>query len=418
MPRKGLDYNLDNVKSGQTDFRMDDLRISRHAKKRVNERGSGLEDLRRRPVLAHNNHRVVSTYLPTIQKPKYVSGEFWSTTRKGEIAPKSPLLFREEPFQITIPHHKRASLFGKGGVVIKNLQQTFKVKINVTSDDRVHISGSGDVNGAAAEILKIAGPQFTIVDVSGCEDIVIGREGRVISMIRNQYRVDINFTNNGKALISSASKVEVDGAVDLVSKIVNNHRLAVQKAAARTVREKQTFAATTISRWWRAIRGLPSYLAKPTKKKRKGKSKKSTANNKIKTSTKIAEVTEISEATEVFEAAAISEAQGNVNGGSGGGGYKTHHSRSQHILKSSSNLDEILSPFEKEWCQNVYEYLINDLKCSKVGVLIGELHNIVERGAMTSKVKNTLLKDGRFAIPKKQKVGYERVYLKSFTSSR
>jgi len=38
---------LDLVKAGLKDFKMDDLNISRHAKKRCRERGIPLEDLRK-----------------------------------------------------------------------------------------------------------------------------------------------------------------------------------------------------------------------------------------------------------------------------------------------------------------------------------------------------------------------------------
>ena len=280
MPKKErFDFNVDYFKSGLADdFVMDNLHISSHAKMRAKERGS-LEDIRRRPVLKGNT---VVTYLPTINKPKFVSGELWSPTREGDIAVKSPLLFREmrpTDYVVNVGGHE-SSVIGKGGVVINRIQETYKVKVILSEDGKAIVSGDGDIGGAVAEITKIVKSRFVIstVDISGFEGQVIGRQGKVISTIREAFHVKIQITKSGKAHVSSVNKADVDGAVGEIEEIVNEFRLRArmdsakraEKVSAKMEKKKQIVAATIIASWWRYIRGLPmDAKAGATKKKKK-----------------------------------------------------------------------------------------------------------------------------------------------------
>jgi len=290
MHKKGrFDLDVDYFKSGLADdFVMDNLHISSHAKMRAKERGS-LEDIRRRPVLRQNT---VVTYLPTFKKPKYVSGELWSSTREGDIAAISPLLFRESrPTDYVVNVKGReSSVIGKGGVVINRIQETYKVKVILSEDGKAVVSGDGDIGGAVAEITKIVKSYFVIstVDISGFEGLVIGRQGKVISTIRENFHVKIHITNSGQALVSSINKADVDGAVAEIEEIVNEARLRAQmdsakraqKVSAKMEKKKQIVAATIIASWWRSIRGIPLDTAGATKKKKKHKQKTPKSNKK------------------------------------------------------------------------------------------------------------------------------------------
>ena len=147
MPKKGLNRNLDYVKSGLTDFAMDDWRITSHAKMRLRERGGTLEDLRRRPVLKGNT---VMTYLPTNERPLFVSGELWSSTRTGDIAVKSPLLFNDACVVDV------AGCVRQVRRVCSLIREKFNVNIYVTpKGQKALISGKGDTAGAVQSVKEI-----------------------------------------------------------------------------------------------------------------------------------------------------------------------------------------------------------------------------------------------------------------------
>lgn len=69
MPKKSQEKVLQEVQAGLTDFRMDNLRISKHALKRMQERRIPIEDLRRNKPKIGKVIKVGNTVVTTYRKP-------------------------------------------------------------------------------------------------------------------------------------------------------------------------------------------------------------------------------------------------------------------------------------------------------------------------------------------------------------
>ena len=95
---------FDLVKAGLKDFKMDDLNISRHAKKRCRERGRPLEDLRRQRgeygTAIIRGHTVVTAIPNTFEQ----FSEFVPIKDNGEIVNLSPIVkkYKDTLFKATI----------------------------------------------------------------------------------------------------------------------------------------------------------------------------------------------------------------------------------------------------------------------------------------------------------------------------
>ena len=95
---------FDLVKAGLKDFKMDDLNISRHAKKRCRERGIPLEDLRRQRgeygTAIIRGHTVVTAIPNTFEQ----FSEFVPIKDNGEIVNLSPIVkkYKDTLFKATI----------------------------------------------------------------------------------------------------------------------------------------------------------------------------------------------------------------------------------------------------------------------------------------------------------------------------
>lgn len=95
---------FDLVKAGLKDFKMDDLNISRHAKKRCRERGIPLEDLRKKRgeygTAIIRGHTVVTAIPNTFEQ----FSEFVPIKDNGEIVNLSPIVkkYKDTLFKATI----------------------------------------------------------------------------------------------------------------------------------------------------------------------------------------------------------------------------------------------------------------------------------------------------------------------------
>jgi hypothetical protein len=227
--------------------------------------------------------KTIVTFLPIIEKPLSVSGNLWSFTRKGEIAAKSPSLFRDareysrEVF-VNIAGHVQF-VIGTKGAFINQLQDTYKVTVTI-KDDCAIITGDGDIVGVIVAILKRVKRNFSLVNISGYEGLVIGRDGKVIKDIKEKFNVQMHIVN-GQAIISRDG--DIAGAVLAVEEIVNIKREQAEKHATRT---KRKLASAMIARWWRSIRTREDIVARSiaaraalnaTKKLKKPKKKRASS---------------------------------------------------------------------------------------------------------------------------------------------
>jgi hypothetical protein len=117
---------LDLVKAGLKDFKMDDLNISRHAKKRCRERGIPLEDLRKKRgeygTAIVRGHTVVTAIPNTFEQ----FSEFIPIKDNGEIVNSSPIVKKHKDtlFKATIICMKEMipRMIGKHHSYINKLQ--------------------------------------------------------------------------------------------------------------------------------------------------------------------------------------------------------------------------------------------------------------------------------------------------------
>jgi hypothetical protein len=127
-------------------------------------------------------------------------------------------------------------VIGRGGCVIKALQERHRVSIERVGD-AMHIrplQDDSDVQGACREVAEIAAgrsgggggpveglPAPAVVDVAGAAGAVIGEAGRVIKGLKVKYRVQMMVENNSVARISAlVAQSDVEGARQEVAALV------------------------------------------------------------------------------------------------------------------------------------------------------------------------------------------------------
>lgn len=235
MPHKTPNWRWEGLQGGKSDFKIDDLHVTKHAKIRAAERGLTFEEMRS-PTWARVVGKTLVTVVPKEQKPVTLPGKFGAPQRTPEervemgLSPHEPprqlhLIMQTRPATITYSSATAVDAAPRQKACHANRNaaaEEFDERARAARRTAAAAAAAATTDGSAAAAAPaplvipatgVASITYTgaagvcVVSIRGYEGHVIGRDGRNVKAWTAKYPVNITINRAaGTAQVANVSK--------------------------------------------------------------------------------------------------------------------------------------------------------------------------------------------------------------------